>query len=98
MDFPIVLYNKKQRVPPLVVHSQEQLDKTDLSEWETVPPQKEPPALEYPVLVYNVNAPPVTVGSAEEHDALNSEWHTLALSDAVIKAAQANAKAAASAK
>ena len=100
LDPPVVYYNTKWRVPPLVVDTQEQADALDPSEWITNPPSAATKAEEqYPKLFANVTVQPKIVGSEEEAAALGDGWREFSLPDSLCKAAEAAnaAKAAAAA-
>src|SRR5262245_22021361 len=90
--FPVVYYSKNLRVIPVVVHSQEEADRLNPNEWETVPPADSGPLSEdpYPKLFYDVNLSPVVVGSAEEEKTLDpSRYREFAFTEALVKAAGA---------
>ena len=92
LDPPVVYYNKKWRVPPLVVDTQEEADALDPNEWMTTPPAAGPAAAkeQYPKLYYNINVSPKIVGDAAEEKALGEDWAEFSLPDALCKAAEAN--------
>lgn len=95
LDPPVVVYNKKWRVPPMVVSTQEALDALDPTEWT----QNPPPAAakeDFPKLFYNVNVAPKIVNDADEELALSSDWREFSIPEALVKSAQAKIDAAAS--
>lgn len=96
LDPPEVFYNKKWRVPPLVVHTQEEADALDPTEWTQNPPPAGAKAAdpEYPKLFVNVNVAPKVVGDADEEKALSGDWREFNLSEGLVKAAQAKLDAA----
>ena len=93
LDPPKIYYNKLWRVPPLVVHTQEEADALDPNEWTENPPPAGTPA-SYPKLMFNVNVSPKIVGDADEEKALGSDWHEFNLPESLVKAAQAKIDAA----
>src|SRR5262252_4215444 len=74
LDPPVVYYNKKIHVPPIIVSTKEAADALDKSEWTTNPPPKAGPEPHYPKLFYNINVPVKLVGSAEEEAGLSGDW------------------------
>lgn len=95
LDPPVVYYNQKWRVPPLVVDTQEEADALDPAEWMTNPP----PATsadkpQFPKLYYNVNVVPKIVADADEEKALSGDWREFDLPEALVKVAQAKLDAA----
>ena len=93
LDPPVVYYNKKWKVPPLIVNTQEEADALDPAEWTTNPPPKAPtPA--FPQLYANVNVLPKIVGSADDAAALGPDWQEFNLPESLVKAAQAKIDAA----
>ena len=99
LETPEIYYNKIWRVPPLVVTTQEQKDSLDPAEWTLdpihvqIPGRKKP---HFPKIYYDVNVPPRIVNSEEEAAALDSRYRDFAISEDVIKAAQATLDDAAS--
>jgi hypothetical protein len=93
LDPPIIYYNEKWRVPPLVVHTQEHADSLDPSEWMTNPPVA-PAATEFPKLYFNINLAPRIVGDADEATALGGDWREFSLPEGLVTAAQAKLDAA----
>ena len=93
LDPPVIYYNKKWKVTPIIVHTQEEADALDPTEWTTNPPPKEPDPI-FPKLYYNVNVAPKVVDSADEEKALSGDWREFVISEALIKAAQAKLDAA----
>lgn len=97
-QFPALLVNKRYHFAPIMVHSQEEVDAmnvVDWADWEVAPPggeQQQKQQQQGPKLVYNVNLPPMIVGSDEDMAALthgpNSEWHVMNIPQSVIQAAQ----------
>ena len=91
LDKPAIFFNLKYRVPPLVVHTQEEKDALDPAEWtensalEPVTPQAQ---AHYPKLFYNINVPPVVVGSAEYAKSLGGDYKEFAISRDLAKAAE----------
>ena len=94
LDPPVVYYNKKWRVAPLVVTTQEEADALDPNEWMTTPPPAGTPAdttkEQYPKLYYNINVVPKIVGDAGEEKALSGDWSQFNLPDSLCQAAAAN--------
>lgn len=88
LDPPVVYYNAKWRVPPLVVDTQEEADALDPTEWITNPPPQIGQS-DYPKLYANINVLPRVVNDADEEKALSGDWREFNLSDALIKAAYA---------
>ncbi len=97
-----IYYNKRWRVPPVVVTTQEQKDALDPAEWTLDPVHTEPPAGpvadQYPKLMFNVNVSPRIVSSPEEETSLGGDYREFSISEALIKAAQAKLDAAAKEK
>lgn len=93
LDPPVVYYNTRWRVPPLVVHTQEEADALDPTEWMPNPPSESAPA-EFPAIYYNVNVAPKVVENADEAKALGGDWREFNLSEGVVTAAQAKLDAA----
>jgi hypothetical protein len=92
LDQPEIYYNLTWRVPPLVVHTQEQKDALDPNEWTLDPsigPKSQKAAAHYPKLYYNINVPPVVVGSAEDVKLLGGAYTELAISQELVRSAQA---------
>jgi hypothetical protein len=92
LDQPEIFYNLTWRVPPLVVHTQEQKDALDPNEWAQgapVGPKTQKAAAHYPKLYYNINVPPVVVGSAEDVKLLGGAYAELAISQELVRSAQA---------
>jgi hypothetical protein len=88
LDPPVVYYNAKWRVPPLVVHTEEEAAALDPEEWVTNPPPtvtKE----QYPKLFFNINVLPRVIDNADEEATLGGDWREFSLSQALINAAQA---------
>lgn len=100
-QFPALLVNNRYHFAPILVHSQEEVDaigKVDWNDWEAVPPQGQQQQQEeqFPQLIYNVNLPPMIVGSKEDMAALkhgpNSEWHAMAIPQSVAQASAQSAQ------
>ena len=91
LDPPVVYYNMKWRVPPLVVDTQEEADALDPNEWMTNPPAQTAAetAAEWPKLYANVAVQPKIVSSPEEAQALGDQWREFSLPDSLCKAAEA---------
>ena len=93
LDPPVVYFNQKWHVPPIVVRTQEEADALDPSEWTTIPPPKPPAQGHWPKIYYDVNVPPIVVGSADDLKSIDtSRYKPLTLSKSVIEAAQADAE------
>jgi hypothetical protein len=88
LDPPVVYYNKKWRVPPLVAHTQEHADSLDPAEWMTNPPPAAPEP-DFPKLYFNINLQPKIVGDADEEKALSGDWREFNLPAPLVQAAQA---------
>jgi len=90
---PEVYYNLLWRVPPLIVTTQEQKDGLDPAEWTLDPANATAPRTEahYPKLFFNINVPPVVVGTAEYAASLGSAYQEFAIPPALVKAAEATA-------
>lgn len=90
---PVVVYNKKWRVPAMIVTTQEELDALDPTEWTQNPP---PVAAKetFPKLFYNVNLAPKIVGNAADEASLGDEWAEFTLPQDLVTAAQAKIDAA----
>lgn len=98
LDPPELFYNKIWKVPPVIVHTQEEADALDPAEWTQNPPPATPKAPDpaYPKLYYNVNVAPKIVGDAADEKALSSDWREFNIPEDLVKAAQAKIDAAAS--
>ena len=96
LDPPVVVYNKKWRVPPMVVATQEALDALDPTEWTQNPPPAAAKAADpqYPKLFFNVNVPPQIINDADEEKALSSDWREFNVPESLITSSQAKIDAA----
>jgi len=90
-----IYYNKIWRVAPLVVSTQEAKDALDLSEWTLDPVHMTPPGgpvtAHYPKLFFNINVPPLVVGTAEYAQSLGANYREFAISKDLAKASEATA-------
>ena len=94
LDPPVVYYNVKLRVPPLVVNTQQWADSLDPAEWTPNPPATPAVKSEYPKLMVNINVIPKIVDNALEEAALPSDWREFPLPQDLVTAAQAKLDAA----
>ena len=93
LDPPVVYFNQKWHIPPIIVRTQEDADALDPAEWTTIPPPKPPKEGHWPKVYYDVNVPPIVVGSADDLKGLDTtRYKPLTLSKSVIEAAQADAE------
>ena len=74
MSFPVVYYNSRWSIPPVVVRNQQEADALDPAEWFTLAPSPKVPAVPYPKLFLNVNVPPRIVVSEDQEGGLSAEW------------------------
>jgi|SRR5215471_14197238 len=94
LDPPVVYYNKKWHQPPVIAYTQEEADALDPAEWTTIPPAKPAKEGSWPKVYYDVNIPPIVVGSADDLKSIDtSRYKPFTLSKSVIEAAQADAEA-----
>lgn len=99
LDPPIVVYNTKWRVPPLVLSTQEELDALDPTEWIQNPPPAgaaaKAPDPEFPKIYYNINVAPKLIENADQEKALSGDWRQFSVPEDLIKSSQAKLDAAA---
>jgi len=98
LDKPEIYYNKKWRVAPLVVTTQEEKDALDPNEWTQDPGHLPVTAAsgqkpQYPKLFFNVNVSPRVINDAREEASLSTDWQEFSLSESLIKSAWANLQA-----
>jgi hypothetical protein len=95
LDPPKLYYNLKWHVTPLIVHFQEDADALDPAEWTTIPPAAKSAEPKFPKLYYDINVPPLVVGTAEDLKAVDTtRFREFVMTKNLLDAAQANLKAA----